>query len=468
MKASSDRTIVTMMPSSTPNTITPRNAASERPASILSMRQSARSPRRSIRPTAAPMTTAASTADGRNSVRPGASRMNARMSAAPTTPVSCVREPACSATGVRDDDAETGNPPRSPPAMLARPMPAISWLPSTLSPRRAANVRESTALSAKATSAIPAAGRARAPTSRPLQPLERRRGKTLRERADDGKRIGQPEDPGEDHRQDDDDQHARHGGLHPLEHEDDDERAHAERHSERLHLAGRDRPGDLDDLLPHALGVDREAEQLRDLRDDHDQRDGVEVADPDRLGQQVGDEPEAEDAAEQQHPAHHDREETGERDRALAVAEGERKDRRRDDRGEGRVRSEHEDARRAEDRVGDERHDRGVEAGLGRQPGDLGVAHARGDEQRRHDDAGPDVGPQPRPAVLLGRTQAGQPAADPLRRHLNLRSTSWRMRGRRSVRRTRCGTVDPVTRRGTVSAGRCCRRRSRRCRRGAP
>ena len=29
-------------------------------------------------------------------------------SAAPTTPVSCVREPACSATGVRDVEAETG------------------------------------------------------------------------------------------------------------------------------------------------------------------------------------------------------------------------------------------------------------------------------------------------------------------------------------------------------------------------
>ena len=90
-----------------------------------------------MRLVAAAMTTAASVAAGRNAVTPGASRMKAISSAAPTTPVSCVREPACSATGVRDDEADTGNPPRNPPAMFASPMPAISWLPSTLSPRRA-------------------------------------------------------------------------------------------------------------------------------------------------------------------------------------------------------------------------------------------------------------------------------------------------------------------------------------------
>ena len=49
--------------------------------------------------------------------------------------------------------------------MFAKPMPAISWLPSTVSPRRAAKVRESTALSVKATSAMPAAGSASAATS---------------------------------------------------------------------------------------------------------------------------------------------------------------------------------------------------------------------------------------------------------------------------------------------------------------
>ena len=125
------------------------------------------------------------------------------------------------------------------------------------------------------------------------------------------------------------------------------------------------------------------------------QRDRVEVADADRLGQQVGHEPEPQDAAEQQHPADHDRQQAGERDRPLVVAEREREDRRGDDGGERRVRPEHEDARRAEHGIRDQRHDRGVEAGLRREPGHFGVAHARGDEQRRHDEAGPHVRPQP-------------------------------------------------------------------------
>ena len=80
----------------------------------------------SIRLMAAAITTAASAEDGRYAVKPGARRMNATISAAPTTPTSCVRAPACSATGVRDDDADTGKPPKSPPAMFATPIAAIS------------------------------------------------------------------------------------------------------------------------------------------------------------------------------------------------------------------------------------------------------------------------------------------------------------------------------------------------------
>ena len=210
-KARSDSAIVTTIPCSTPKTTTPRNAANDSDASTLSMRQSLRTPRTSMRPTAALMTIAASVAEGRNSVRPGTRRMNAMMTTAPTTPVSCVREPACSATGVRDDDAETGNPPRRPPAMFASPMPDISWLPSTVSPRRAANVRDSTALSVNATSAMPAAGSASAPTSAHSQSAERGRRKPLRERADDGQRVGEAEDRRDRHGEDDHDEHPRHG-----------------------------------------------------------------------------------------------------------------------------------------------------------------------------------------------------------------------------------------------------------------
>ena len=60
------------------------------------------------------------------------------ITAAPTTPVTWDRDPACSATAVRDPLVLTGKPWKKPAAMFAAPMPTISWLPRTCSPRRAA------------------------------------------------------------------------------------------------------------------------------------------------------------------------------------------------------------------------------------------------------------------------------------------------------------------------------------------
>ena len=48
--------------------------------------------------------------------------------AAATTPVSCVREPAASATGVRDELLEIGNPWKRPVARFAAASPPSSWL----------------------------------------------------------------------------------------------------------------------------------------------------------------------------------------------------------------------------------------------------------------------------------------------------------------------------------------------------
>jgi len=65
--------------------------------------------------------------------------MTTVMTAAPTRPVTCERAPAVSATAVRDPLVLTGNPWKKPAAMLAAPMPIISWLPRTRSPCLAAN-----------------------------------------------------------------------------------------------------------------------------------------------------------------------------------------------------------------------------------------------------------------------------------------------------------------------------------------
>ena len=101
------------------------------------------------------------------------------------------------------------------------------------------------------------------------------------------------------------------------------------------------------------------------------------------------------------------------------VSEGERQDRRRDDRSERRVGPEHQDARRAQQRVHEERHDRGVEARLGGKPGDLRVAHAGGDEQCGDDESRTQVGQEPGAPVVHRRLDARRhPTPHPLRRHL--------------------------------------------------
>ena len=67
--------------------------------------------------------------------------------------MSCDFEPAAHATGVRDALLLTGNPWNRPVAKFTAPSATISWFGSTRKPRRAAYVRESTLVSANATSA---------------------------------------------------------------------------------------------------------------------------------------------------------------------------------------------------------------------------------------------------------------------------------------------------------------------------
>ena len=68
----------------------------------------------------------------------GASTRSSAIATAPTTPVSWVRAPAASATGVRDELLLIGKPWKNPAARLAAPRPTISWLGSTGVSRRAA------------------------------------------------------------------------------------------------------------------------------------------------------------------------------------------------------------------------------------------------------------------------------------------------------------------------------------------
>ena len=71
--------------------------------------------------------------------------------------MSWVLAPACSATAVRDPLVLTGKPVNSPAAMLAAPMPTISWFAWTSWPVRPANADEVEIVSASETTAIPSA-----------------------------------------------------------------------------------------------------------------------------------------------------------------------------------------------------------------------------------------------------------------------------------------------------------------------
>ena len=142
------------MPGSTPSSATPRNAAIESPNSVRRWCQSRRVAGRSASESAAAITMAPSVGWGTYSIAPVANTSTKAITAAPTTPVTWEREPACSDTAVRDPLVLTGKPWNSPAKMFAAPMPIISWSPCTRSPRRAANDDAVDIVSARATTAM--------------------------------------------------------------------------------------------------------------------------------------------------------------------------------------------------------------------------------------------------------------------------------------------------------------------------
>ena len=338
------------------------------------------------------------------------------ITAAPTRPVTWDREPACSATAVRDPLVLTGKPWKKPAAMLAAPMPIISWLPRTCSPRRAANDEAVDIVSASATTAMASAPRKSGGTSPQLISRDRERREALRQHADRVHAVGlQVERVDRNGGQHDDDQHARDLGQQPIQQQDADERGDADDGSGRVRLALRQPGHEGARLGNEPVGVHREPEQLGQLTDDDGQRQAVHVADLGRLGQQVGDEPELGQPGDDHHDTDEHGEQRGERDgpRRVAAGEQQRGDRRRDHRTERRVGAEHQDPGRAEDGVAEQAQDRGVEAGDRRKPGQLGVRHPLRHQQRREHQPGDDVLGQPFPLVRGDQCETRQVRAPP-------------------------------------------------------
>ncbi|MNG97858.1 hypothetical protein D3C79_569810 [compost metagenome] len=163
-------------------------------------------------------------------------------------------------------------------------------------------------------------------------------------------------------------------------------------------------------IAQRPLAIDGQAEQFGQLADQHGEGDAVHVAVADRLGQQFGDEAQAQqpgDHAERPgHQGHH----AGDGDGPLRVAGGVLHHHGQDRRGQCRVRAQHEDAAGAEQGVGQQWDDGRVEAVDTRYAGGFGVGDAHGHEHGGEHQAGSDVLGQPGALVVQQGDQAGQPA----------------------------------------------------------
>ena len=156
-----------------------------------------------------------------------------------------------------------------------------------------------------------------------------------------------------------------------------------------------------------ALRVDREPEELRELRDHDGHGNAHQVAEAHGHRQQFGHEAEAREPAREHDRTDEDREQAGERDPSRRVpGRRQRNDRRGDERRDRRVGSEDQDPRRAQQEVHDQRDERRVEPGDRRQARELGVGHSLRDEQRGEDDARDDVAAQVRRRGGVAATQA--------------------------------------------------------------
>ncbi len=167
-------------------------------------------------------------------------------------------------------------------------------------------------------------------------------------------------------------------------------------------------------LVVHTGRGRGEAEQLRELAHEQDDRDPVEEADADRLGEELGEDADPGEPGRDAEDAHQQREQACERDRTgrIAVGTEERQQCGSDHGAERRVGAEHEEPRRPEERVGEQGDHRCVQAGDRREPGERCVRHALRHEQDGQHQPGDDVLPRPTPFVGPRRDDARDPVED--------------------------------------------------------
>ena len=156
------------------------------------------------------------------------------------------------------------------------------------------------------------------------------------------------------------------------------------------------------ELLEEVALLLLDAEQLGHLADDDGQGEADDEALEHRLGDEVGEEPEAQQSGAEGEHAGHQGEHAGERRDVVGAARRQVGDRRRGQRRGRRHRPDDEVARAAERGVEDQRRRRGVEADDRRHAGDRGVGERLGHEHRPDGEPGDEVAAQP-PTVVAGQ-----------------------------------------------------------------
>lgn len=148
----------------------------------------------------------------------------------------------------------------------------------------------------------------------------------------------------------------------PVDEHEEHEGADANPQGEHVRFAddGKERV----DLFDDALAVDFGAGHFAELADDHEDGRASEIADEQRLGQQFGDNPEAQHARQEAPSGDDERQRGTERGGLDRIAMGKGGDRHAGDERDGGLRTDREHPRLAHDGIHDEGAERGREAHL--------------------------------------------------------------------------------------------------------
>ncbi len=164
-------------------------------------------------------------------------------------------------------------------------------------------------------------------------------------------------------------------------------------------------------LLERGLAGSLDAQHLGQLRDRHHDGEPVHEAHDDRLAEEVGDEAQPQQAGQQAQHARHDAEPRREQRQPPGIAQRQRRHRDGDDGRHRGVGADDEQARAAEQGVGDQRQHAAIEAGQ-RQAGELAVDEAHRHHHRPQGQARREVVRQERCLVGFQCRQAGGPARE--------------------------------------------------------